>query len=212
MDPRWIAVAAGIVLASAHLLWRTDIVDRISYQLAVYGLITPGGNEDVPGRAAALDAFRRDDPGVMPTALLLIGDSIVRRAPYRGACIVNRGIGGERSDQLLSNLDDWPSTGRVRGVVVSIGTNDVWQRRSEGLGQRVSEILGRIAAPTYLLGLSADLPGIAGANIELRRVCTGKCTFVEPVDALLGDGIHLAPAGYAKLARQLPLRCPVRAG
>jgi len=196
-------LAAGLVA----LTFTSGASNHVRNRLAYAGLVAQIGNEGDPGRAPILEHYDRTDSRVPAGATILIGDSIAQRAPFAGPCIANRGIGGERSDQLLANLGRWPSLDRAGAVVVAIGTNDVWQRRPQGLGQRVAAILDRIAAPVYLIGLSADLEGIVEANRELRRACRGGCTFIEPTAALAPDGIHLSAEGYERLAAQLPLRC-----
>lgn len=203
-------VTAYIVLLLGLLVvlaFRINADELVRDRLVTARLIPPRSNVTDPSRAPMLAVYDRTDHLVPAGATVLIGDSIVFRAPFAGPCIANRGIGGERSDQLLANLDRWPSIDRAGAVVIAIGTNDVWQRRPEGLGKRVSAILDRIEAPAYLLGLGSDLEGIDEANRELRRACRDNCTFVDPPKLLLDDGIHPAPQSYAELARQLPLDC-----
>ncbi len=106
---------------------------------------------------------------------------------------------------MLANVADWRSLDRAEAVVIAIGTNDVWQWRAEGLEQRVAAIVRRIEAPTLLLGLSAKLRGIDAANAALRRACTGRCRFIEPIDDHGPDGIHLSQRGYQALAKRLAL-------
>jgi|GEM_PF-3960825 len=198
-----VLLGAGLVV----LAFTSGAANHVRSRLAYAGLVAQQGNERDPSRAPMLAEYDRGDPLVPAGATVLIGDSIAFRAPFEGSCIANRGIGGERSDQLLANLARWRSLDRANAVVVAIGTNDIWQRRPDGLGGRVAAIVERISAPVYLLGLSADLPGMAAANAHLRRACSGRCTFIEPIEALAPDGIHLSRAGYALLAAQLPLRC-----
>ncbi len=205
-----LAIMTGLLVACAYTLWQTDLWDQTRYRLAVAGLVRSGSNEGFSGRRETLDSFAADDAAVKPGSVMLIGDSIVRSAPYRGDCLVNRGIGGERSDQLLANMRRWPSLDRAGAVIISIGINDVFQLRDEGLGARIAEILGQIDAPTYLLAMKAELPGIDRGNRVLKNACTGRCQFVDYPAVLIDDRIHLAAESYVALARRLPLNCPPR--
>ncbi len=203
-----VLLLAGLVVLAV----RAGIVDRARDRFAYAGLVAGRGNEDDASRDAMLAHYDRVDSSVSAGVTYFIGDSIAFRAPFGGPCVANRGIGGERSDQLLANLDRWPSLARAGAVAVSIGTNDVWQRRPEQLGANVRALIERIEAPTYLIGLTADIEGIAEANEVLRRACVGTCTFIQPVGALAKDSIHLAPNGYAQIAARTPLRCQGKPG
>lgn len=198
-----VLLLAGLVLLS----FQTGLANRVYTRLAYADLVPARANLTDPSRAAMLAHYDRSDPIVPAGATWFIGDSIAFNAPFDGPCVVKRGIGGERSDQLLANLRRWPSLARAGAVVIAIGTNDVWQDRPERLGENVRAILDRIEAPTYLVGLTANLGGIAEANEVLRRACVGNCTFIQPVDARHADGIHLTRAGYAQIAARAPLRC-----
>ncbi len=198
-----VLLLAGLVFLS----FQTRLVDRVRNRLAYADLVPQRNNEGDPSRPIMLAQYDRTDHLVPAGAIYLLGDSIAFKAPFEGPCIANRGIGGERSDQLLANLDRWPSLKRAGAVVIAIGTNDVWQWRAERLGANVRALIDRIDAPTYLIGLTADIGGMAEANEVLRRACTGKCTFIEPVNARHEDGIHLTPHGYAQIARQIPMAC-----
>lgn len=207
MRRRILAYSFLLLGGLVFLSFRTGIADRVRNHLAYADLVPQRGNEDDPSRAFTLAQYDLADPLVPAGATYFIGDSIAFKAPFEGPCIANRGLGGERSDQLLANFGRWPSLTRAGVVVIAIGTNDVWQDRPEQLGRNVAAILDRIEAPTYLIGLTADLGGIAEANEVLRRACVGKCSFIEPAGARAEDGIHLTPGGYAQIAAQAPLRC-----
>ena len=207
MKLRIAAYSLLLVAGLVYLSFQTRLADRVRNRLAYADLVSQRSNESDPSRPYMLGEYDRGDPRVPLGATYIIGDSIAFRAPFEGPCIANRGIGGERSDQLLANLDRWPSLKRAGAVVIAIGTNDVWQHRPEPLEANVRALLDRIEAPTYLIGLTADLKGIAEANEVLRRTCVGKCTFIEPVAARAEDGIHLTAEGYRQIAAVAPLRC-----
>ena len=192
-----------LAFTSGGVNWARD-------KLAYAGLIAQRGNEDDPSRAAAILRYDRSDHLVPAGATILLGDSIAYKAPFAGPCVANRGLGGERSDQLLANLDRWPSIDRAGAVVIAIGTNDVWQRRQEHLGANVAAILARIEAPAFLVGLPADLDEIRDATAVLRRACGDGCTFIDPTGARAADGIHLSAEGYARIAAVAPLDCERR--
>jgi len=207
MNPR---IVLGLLIAAlvvTTLLGYYGVARRVQGWMAYQDLAPQLDNESDPMRPAALARLADEDRAIPTGATILIGDSNVAHAPWHGDCLVNRGIGGERSDQLLANVADWRSLDRAEAVVIAIGTNDVWQWRAEGLEQRVAAIVQRIEAPTLLLGLSARLRGIDAANAALRRACTGRCRFIEPIDELGPDGIHLSQRGYQALAKRLALPC-----
>jgi lysophospholipase L1-like esterase len=132
--------------------------------------------------------------------LVLLGDSIACQAPWPARRL---GVPGMRSDQLLDAFDRYPPLGRARGVILSIGTNDVWQWRARGLERRVSAILDRIPAPVALLAISARLRGVERANAALRGAAGDRAAFIAPTPFLQPDGVHVAPEGYADLARRM---------
>ena len=201
-----ILLVGGLVL----LAFTSGAVAWARNELAYAGLVAQRDNEDDPSRAAAIERYDREDHAVPAGATILLGDSIAYKAPFAGPCIANRGLGGERSDQLLANLERWPSLDRAGAVLIAVGTNDVWQRRPERLGKNVAAILARIDAPVFLVGLPADLDGIAEANAVLRAACGDGCTFIDPAGARAGDGIHLSAEGYARIAAIAPVDCRTR--
>lgn len=207
MTRRSLALALLLLLALALLAGRSGLVEKFRDRLAYADIIPQRSNEGDPSRAAMIAEYDRADPLVPAGATILLGDSIAFRAPFTGRCVANRGLGGERSDQLLANLNRWRSIDRAGAVVVAVGTNDVWQDRPQRLGANIRAIVDHIAAPVYLIGLSAQIDGIAAANAVLRRACGPGCTFVDPGADLADDAIHLSPAAYAALGRRLPLRC-----
>ena len=203
-----IALYAALLIGALWLLAvNSGVADRARDRLAYADLIAQRGNESDPSRPIMLAQYDRTDHLVLAGATHLLGDSIAFKAPFKGPCIANRGIGGERSDQLLANVDRWPSLRRAGAVVIAVGTNDVWQRRPEALGRNVEAILRRIDAPVTLVGLTADIKGIEEANAVLRSSCRTNCTFILPVGARAEDGIHLTRKGYEQIAARVPLRC-----
>lgn len=199
-----VLLIAGLVV----LLVMSGGAEQIRNRVAYAGWIPQRDNLRDSSRVAALDRYDRGDRLVPTGATVILGDSIALRAPFKGPCVVNRGIGGERSDQLLANLERWPSLGRAGAVVLAVGTNDVWQWRPETLERNVAAILERIEAPVLLIGLTANLDGVDEANEILRRTCRANCTYFKPVAARAEDGIHLTRQGYAQIAGRAPLTCP----
>ena len=207
MKLRIFAYSVLLLIGLGYLSVQTRIADRVQNRLAYAGLVAQLDNESDPSRPVMLAQYDRTDHLVLAGATHLLGDSIAFKAPFKGPCIANRGIGGERSDQLLANVDRWPSLRRAGAVVIAVGTNDVWQRRPEALGRNVEAILRRIDAPVTLVGLTADIKGIEEANAVLRSSCRTNCTFILPVGARAEDGIHLTRKGYEQIAARVPLRC-----
>ena len=207
MNRRVAIYCALLALGVVALIFTSGAAGRIQNRLAYAGLVPQRNNESDPTRAPMLKIYDQADHRVPAGATIFLGDSIAFKAPFGGPCFANRGIGGERSDQLLANLDRWPSIDRAGAVIVAIGTNDVWQWRADALGPNVAAILDRIEAPVTLIGLTADIDGIEQANAVLRGVCREGCTFLLPVGARAEDGIHLTANGYAQIAGQAGLRC-----
>lgn len=177
-----IATAAVLILAA---------VPRIEWRLMKLGLVSYWPIDPS-------EQLKQLPKTIPPRSIVMLGDSIARRAPWNG---VNLGIDGLRSDQL--DLHRYPSLHQARAVILSLGTNDVWQLRASGLGVRVARILRQISAPVYLLAISSHHPGVDEANRQLRLACQRGCAFIGQTRYLSRDDTHLAPEGYAELAARI---------
>lgn len=167
------------------------VVPRVEWRMMKLGWMAYPAIDPAP-------QFERLPKSVPEGSVVILGDSIAQRAPWNG---VNLGVGGLRSDQL--GLSHYPPFNNARAVILSIGTNDVWQLRAEGLGGRVSSILRQIHAPVYLLAISSRHPGVDEANRELSSACNRNCTFIAPTKHLRRDDTHLTSEGYAELAARI---------
>jgi lysophospholipase L1-like esterase len=144
---------------------------------------------------------------------------------------INYGVGGQRSDQLVRDMDIYESVKRAGTVVIAIGTNDILQSQEEGIGSRYKAILEKI--PPNVPVVMSSVPPMKevwrrGRKLEdsiVRNVVTSakeacksdpRCVFVDAYDALTRDGarladvlekdgVHLAPLGYERWIRELRL-------
>jgi len=216
----WVFVAyiAFLHVFSAIAVLKTDVVERILIRL---GVVEAAEQESI---FAAREVHRQMDSSVPEGATVFLGDSNIQ-ALITAAIVprsVNFGIGGQRSDQLLESLPIYQSLQRSAGVIVMIGTNDILQGRTHGIGTRYAEILHRI--PNNIPIVLVSPPPISRttfgreainprASATVRQAAfdacaaVSRCTFVDPTGAmsegdaplngvLLADGIHLSPLGY----------------
>lgn len=100
--------------------------------LCVTALTTPGQNH-LDHYAAADRALSAS--GARPD-VVFIGDSITERWPSHGASSwraawLNRGIGGERSDQIRARFGQDVVSLHPLSVVILAGTNDAWVNRPD---------------------------------------------------------------------------------
>ena len=166
------------------------------------------------------------DATVPEGATIFLGDSITMflATSALAAYSVNYGIGWQRTDQLLDSMDLYHSLTRATRVVITIGTNDLLQHRSEGIESRYRAILAKIPGrPSIIMSsippLGNDL--VNGRDITVddvqrviantRAACEAdqRCRFVNVYEALIvdgfpapgvlmADGIHLNTHGYAR--------------
>lgn len=183
----------------------------------------PRHNEERRALFAAHAAEEKD-------GLVFVGDSITegwtnqaRDFADLGVKIVNRGIGGDTTPNLLYRLEDDVLAQRPRALVILIGTNDLgMQTAPADVAANLREVLRRIRArypkipiawclvmprgdgPQYpeliaqFNGLIRDL----AATDPLITVCDTFHALATPDGhenpALFGpDRLHLNPAGYA---------------
>lgn len=166
------------------------------------------------------------DATVPEGATIFLGDSITMflATSALAAHSVNYGIGWQRTDQLIESMDLYESMARAARVVVTIGTNDLLQDRSQGIESRYRTILTNIPGQTSIVvssipPLGSSLLHERGITVdEVRRVVSGaqaackadqRCRFVNAYEALtsqeapvpgvlLADNIHLTTQGYAR--------------
>jgi lysophospholipase L1-like esterase len=166
------------------------------------------------------------DATVPEGATLFLGDSITMffATSALAAHAVNYGIGWQRTDQLIDSMDRYPSMARAARVVVTIGTNDLLQHRSEGIESRYRTILAKI--PGHASIVMSSIPPLGGSLFrdqgisvdDVHRVVASaqaaceadrRCRFVNAYQALtvqdnpvpgvlMADDIHLTAQGYAR--------------
>lgn len=153
------------------------------------------------------------DPNIPAGAVLFAGDSITQYLPTGAVApsAVNLGIAGQRSDQLLESMEGYASMTRARAVVLMIGTNDLLQGQEAGIGDRYRAIVQKV--PSAVPALLVAVPPVRGKDrgplVRAAREACGRragCRFVDPFAEgtdLLGDGVHLSPAGNAMLVQAL---------
>ncbi|MEP5731887.1 MAG: GDSL-type esterase/lipase family protein [Sulfitobacter sp.] len=168
-------------------------------------------------RSGLFDSFVRDVDVVM------IGDSLTARGTWSDIfpqnTITNRGIGGDRADQVLARLDAILAT-KPDHAFVMIGINDIFAGREQqdilADIEAILKELGQAGVAVYLQStlecyeeICADnREAVLALNIGLRRLAEqSNIPFID-VNAqvsdggglrldLTHDGIHLNAHGYA---------------
>ena len=142
--------------------------------------------------------------------------------------VLNRGVNGERSDQIRARFDRDVISARPAVVVVIAGVNDVYQGRS-------ADAVQRDLAAIYAAARAAKIPIVAGSiipyntataaqNQTMRAVngwireqadahaesmvfCDTRAAVAEPgaPDRLVSspDDLHPSPEGYKRMAAAL---------
>ncbi len=174
-----------------------------------------------PQQAMRASQFAR--LGAPPGHVVLLGDSITEfglwQEWFAGLPVLNRGIGGETSADLLRRLDS--AIDRPLAVFLLIGTNDISQ------GYRLPEIVGNVRtllvevqrrAPGTPVVVQSVLPRTERFREDVRLLNAAYRALVaeagDPVEYLdlhpvladehanlrapfTGDGLHLTGEGYA---------------
>jgi len=170
------------------------------------------------GRLSFFEAYP-----VGPENIVMLGDSITAGGEWEailpGARVLNRGIRGDQTDDLLRRLGD-VTQGRPRKLFVLIGTNDI----GNGVAQdrtvaNLSSLLDRVAhdSPGTAIYLQSVLPRdaryrtkIEALNARIAQLAAERAlpfldlypSFVSPDggirEELTYDGIHLSGTGYRK--------------
>jgi lysophospholipase L1-like esterase len=167
--------------------------------------------------------------------VVFVGDSITQRWPTYGATSwrpnwINRGIGGERSDQLRERFGRDVLALRPLAVVILIGTNDAWvnnpklpliateaniaamasRARNENIRALIASVppIGRrITAPGLPMPRDAELrleAQNAWAKDYAGRKGDGLVDYRRVMRPdLTTDGVHPSAAGYALMAREV---------
>jgi lysophospholipase L1-like esterase len=140
--------------------------------------------------------------------------------------VLNRGVNGERSDQIRARIERDAIEPAPRAVVIIAGVNDIYQGRAPG------HVIGELRA-MYARALDAGLGVVAGSivpyntatplqNARMREVngwianeaAGGRIAFADTRAAVghpanpdllfeTPDGLHPSPAGYRRMADAL---------
>jgi lysophospholipase L1-like esterase len=151
-----------------------------------------------------------------------VGDSLTEHGDWQallpGQNVINFGVGGNTTHDLLDRLDEVVDAGPST-VVVEIGTNDfAWRLPLEQVAQNIEAILAalREKLPEAKLVMQSILPRqpeyahvVRSVNEQIERyAATVSCLYVDLWPALADangglrpefttDGLHLTDAGYA---------------
>jgi len=160
--------------------------------------------------------------------VVLLGDSITAAGQWNeifpGRAVRNRGIGGDRTDDLLARLDGIVAVPAAK-LFLKIGTNDLGTGVApEAIVANYEELLDRIAEaqPTTTVYVQSVLPRAAdyrmrveSLNERLRALATQRgLAYVDLYPAFLAedgsirdeftyDELHLSGAGYREWQRLL---------
>ncbi|HEY0249764.1 MAG TPA: GDSL-type esterase/lipase family protein [Gryllotalpicola sp.] len=156
------------------------------------------------------------------TVTAFVGDSLTERGDWQallpGETVVNLGVGGNTTTDLLGRIDEVVAV-RPAAVVLEIGTNDfAWRLPVEQVVENIETILTtlRERLPDAHVLVQSILPRqaeyahvVRGVNEQLSRFApTVSCRYLDLWPVLAGedgglkseytvDGLHLTAAGYA---------------
>ena len=190
---------------------KTDTMKQLKYLFLLLALVLPlmQLHADEPFRKHRYNAFSVLPVG--PENIVMMGNSITNMHEWWEALgdhrILNRGVSGAVSDEMLENLDPIVS-GHPAKVFIMIGTNDIGYGQSrEHIADNLQKIITRFQqeSPATRIYVQSILPSgngsrggkIAGTNELLRSVCRkANVTFIDLYD-LLGDGEGHMKAGWS---------------
>lgn len=153
---------------------------------------------------------------------LLIGDSITesaRLSPICGARPINAGIGGTTTITWLDRARPLVDQIRPDFIVVALGTNDGWQKRIEGYGDRLDTLIERLRPYPIIIvppPPSPD-PKLAADFAAITAIAATRPNAAQPLPAVTTvDGVHLTDADYvawraAIAAKAAAVACPALA-
>jgi lysophospholipase L1-like esterase len=182
----------------------------------------------LPASIEGLSEYRRDllayfraTPGQADTVIL--GDSLVEYGPWAALGILNRGIGGDTSADVLARVDE--VIGRApRQVFIMVGTNDQLYGISPAqtaqnialaarrLNERRVSVIVFSILPVSATEHTRSNARIEAANHEIGRYARdyrvvdlwslySRRGSLDP--SMTSDGVHLTPNGYAPWVRVL---------
>ncbi len=139
---------------------------------------------------AQLKAFRDESTKIPEGSVVFLGSSTVAKMPmaelYKGALVVNRGVGAENTLGLLARLEVSLPVARPAGVVVNAGANDFRADRLETkmVLERAAMLVDNVRArfpgvPITIvepLAQSVEDPDLV---LQLTYVCEGLQTYAQ---------------------------------
>lgn len=142
---------------------------------------------------------------------LVLGDSIVEGNSLTGLCgsTFAAGIGGGSVVDLAKVAPDLIAATRPGHIVVALGTNDVLEKKAEGLEfeKRYLSLLASLPVkPFALVGV------LNGPNDFIKRTASAiGAAYIAPLPvSLLKDGIHPNLAGLKVWRDRVARACPTR--
>lgn len=182
------------------------------------------GHENLPRNSSSVSQREQFELVEIRADVAMVGDSLIQSGNWNelfpGKMIVNRGVGGDRTDDLLV---------RTRGVLrahprkifLLVGINDLfWHRKTHIILRdyfRLTQALSQGGAKLYVQSIlecakescGIDLEEIRAINDKLRDHCNKNgFTFIDLNAVLSGpdgllekyhyDGVHLRGEAYLK--------------
>jgi len=223
---RW-AYLIGIHAVLLVLVFKTDFLARAAWRLGLPADHPEMGRSWQHDVAWQLE---RIDGQAPPGAVLFLGDSITHAFHLGrfGRPAINLGIGYDTAAGVLARLPRYRALATASAVVVLIGINDHLYRDVPAVADYHAQILRRLAAVPRVVAVSvtpvdeqsprhatdATNAWIAAVNRNLAAACAtqANCRYADAWPGLtlggaglapafhVGDGLHLNPAGYDKLA------------
>lgn len=166
-------------------------------------------------------------PVVQGHGVVFIGDSITHlwdlQHAFPGQEVVDKGIPGENSQQILARFDEDVIKLHPRVVVITAGTNDIAQHRYLYLAAWRVQRMAKLAAENGIIPIVCTLPpmederrakGVQELNSMLRKKGFRECDYQaalsdadgKPLTGVLkADGVHPSEYGYSRMREALHL-------
>lgn len=192
--------------------------------------VTP--SKEGPGEfwQRTVDRYTTDTLTAERGGIVFVGDSITMgfdlSSAFPGAPVINRGIGGERTDHVLQRIDTTIAPLEPRAIFLLIGINDLLFPQltvDQVAGNHEALVLAlRKAAPEANVYVQTVMPvgprweqgnpGVVALNEKIREAAARSQVELIDLHALFvdetghlkpdfsTDDIHLSPAGYATWA------------